>query len=1122
MLPYVVAAGLTVLVAGKVVSWICNVMTEEERENQRQERERSERIHACAQEEWARQDRQRSALWCQMGEEKSGLLLDAIASRRRGVAELPQALGDLERIIDEEAKNRTTSPYRKSVLRREYARIEDAITRMKEYTRYLDHEERHIQEDTRDGRFELLLERQLAEFLLPLEWLYPGRLVLVTLNEIDQCLPRFQHEITFGKKDAAQKALALQYGEEIPVLINGRHPHSQTKFYGCVARGVLYYHHIMTGEPAELTVEKVTGPNALGSLFGGLISANLPKAHIRHPGVRLLSGQKILVHPSQYDLCLRRDPFVPDSKRIEVSELNFEARSVQDYQQLYIAVEDELLREVTDEAFFNQGQPWTLLGYQSSDGTISLAKGTVRLNCRPRDDRQLLEVFDVKQTSSLLVGLDSPFRFTLIGSALARHEEVGWEYGVEEFLHFCAQAALDMNDSPERIAQGRFFQRWEQVIAYQRSREENFALEFPLNRVSRSENSITLHRQNLKSIDASENFTRVLEMLAEVQSDKNTLKEEHCVKLQQWDGARQDYIPAVKNDRRSRPVYSRTRDTITIEGDFSLLAENASMLRFLIAIPSTALKRQSQAMEDFFNDRLVNPALKNILLAPEHYLPESPKQILPIHWSGTLDDSQKRVVQLALNEKNIVLIQGPPGAGKTTAIVEMLYQLFKQQPTRRLLVVSQQNSAVDNALNKFLEKYGDGNGLAQPIRTIRIGNPEKMSVGIKPYGFDNQYGEFIEELKRHAMETAVRSPLPVSDLCYAWHASLQQARQTRLGSAIQEEFFITLLADRNLVGATCVGLANNKGGIDQLQFDVAIIDEAGRATVPEILIPILRSSKIILVGDHYQLPPSIAPLLREDEASEQLTFLRENFLSGSFFEMMFERLPAQCREILDKQYRMAPAIGDLVAEVFYSTDGRRTLFNGHLDSHFENRYLLEEGIYWVDVDGKQNRPKGSTSLENIQEAKEIARFLKVLSESVSTPTSVAVITAYSSQKLRINRQLQEIGWKNGTLGLLTIEVDTVDAFQGSEADVVCYSSVRTEGELNFILDRKRLNVACSRARLHLLFFGKSQHLRNWQPKGQGERNLFSQIMEYAKFKQIKFRSPRDMENPLPVSCASTD
>ena len=99
------------------------------------------------------------------------------------------------------------------------------------------------------------------------------------------------------------------------------------------------------------------------------------------------------------------------------------------------------------------------------------------------------------------------------------------------------------------------------------------------------------------------------------------------------------------------------------------------------------------------------------------------------------------------------------------------------------------------------------------------------------------------------------------------------------------------------MGATCVGLASNKGGIDQLQFDIAIIDEAGRSTVPEILIPILRSSKVILVGDHHQLPPSISPLLREDEASQELNFLRDNFLNESFFELMFERLPSQCREM---------------------------------------------------------------------------------------------------------------------------------------------------------------------------------------------------------------------------------
>lgn len=1100
--PFVVAAGLVVLAGAKAISWIYNVKTEQEREKQRYERERSDEIRARAGDASTRQEIERLALLRQMGEEHAQFLLEAIREHRLAVACVPAELDGLERMIGQEVANKTSSPYRKSALRREYARIEDAIVRMREYQRYLNQQEHQVRTLLGNEAFEDLLELDTAEPLLPVDWLYPGKLVLVSMDEIGQPLPRFNHRISFGQDDTAQKALAMRYDDEIPVIIKSAHKRYEGLFYGCVARGALHYHHIMPGEPAEFVVERIAGPNAFGTLYEGIVRACLPIAQLKHPGVRPLSGQKILVYPTHYDLCLNRNPSNKQSRAIEVSELNYQARGVQSYQQLYLDVDEHLLKNVSDERFYDIEEPWTLLGYSSDTVVISLAKATVRLECVPRDDGEMLDVQAVIQTGTPQIGLDTPFRFTLIARHLARAEQVGWAYGLQEFLRFCAQSALDMNDSPERLAQSRFYQRWEQIIAYQRSREENLSLEFPVELVQREDGILTLQRNRLPQ-ESREHFDLVSDKLRDVLSDSNTLNPDYCVRLQQWDAARSEYIPALRFDRRNRPLYTRQNGGIGIEGDFSLLDDDTQMLRLLVNVPSASLKRQSQALDDFFHDRLVNPALKNILLAPEHYLPELEERSAPIAWSGSLDDSQKRVVELALKERNIALIQGPPGAGKTTAIVEMLYQLFSQRPNCRVLVVSQQNTAVDNALGKFLKKHG--NSLEQPIQAIRIGNPEKISAAIQPLGFDRQHADFLAELDARAIEAAVRLPEAESNLCHVWHANLKHATQSRAG---QDEFFITLLANRNLVGATCVGLATNKGGIDQLQFDVAIIDEAGRATVPEILIPILRSGKVILVGDHYQLPPSIAPLLREDEAALELNFLRENFLSGSFFELMFERLPAECQEILDKQYRMAPTIGDLVANLFYSREGQRMLFNGHPDSHFEKLYLLNESIYWVDVKGRQHQPHNSTSQENVREAEEITGFLSTLANKVNRPTSVAVITPYGAQKECIRGLLRKAAWQDGQLGPLSIEVNTVDAFQGSEADVVCYSTVRTEGGLNFILDRKRLNVACSRAKLHLLFFGDSQYLSNWRTKGKGGCNLFPKIMEYASTAKVGFRGEK--------------
>lgn len=1098
--PFIAAAGLAVMVTAKVVSWVLNSMTEEERQKQELERERTEAIRKRAGAAKARQDSERDKIYQDMAGEHAQGLLRVIREHREAVADLPAELKKLEQIISTEVADQASSPYRKSALRREYARIEDAMVRMHEYQKYLIFSEEQVQNLLCQERFEELLALDPAEPLLPMEWLYPGKLVLVAMDEIDTSLPRFAHRISFGRDDFAQKALALTYSDEIPVLIKSAHKHVAGRFYGCVARGALYYHHIMPGDPVQFVVDHKVRQVVIGTLFDGMLRATLPINQLQHPAVRLLSGQKVWVHPTHYDLCLTRNPFEQQRSSIEVSEFNYQARGVQSYQQLYVEVDEQHLKVVTDQRFFEVDEPWTLLGYSSATGVISLAKASVRVECTPGKGNQMLEVRQVVQCGLPQVGIDTPFRFTLIGQQLARQTGVGWSCGVEEFLRFCAQAALDMQASPERIAQSRFYQRWEQVIAYQRRCEEVSALDYPLALATRDEGVLRLMRDKMPE-DEREFFDRVSEQLREVLSEDNTLNPDHCVRLLQWDETRSDFIPALRHEWRNRPIYTRTKDCISIEGLFLLPDDALPMLRLVITIPSAALKRQGQALEDFFNDQLVNPALKNILLAPEHYLPQQQQLNTPIEWSGALDESQKRVVELALRERNIALIQGPPGAGKTTAIVEILYQLFRRRPNVRVLVVSQQNSAVDNALGKFLSQHAET--FDHPVRTIRIGNPEKMSSAIKPLGFDSQYTDYLAELDARAVHGATSLPREQAELCHKWLCMIRQTTQSR---AAQDEFFITLLADQNLVGATCVGLATNKGGIDQLQFDVAIIDEAGRATVPEILIPILRSGQVILVGDHYQLPPSIAPLLREDDAAEQLGFLQESFLDNSFFEVMFERLPAQCRETLNLQYRMAPAIGDLVAELFYTRHGERVLHNGRESDEFEKRYVLEKSIYWVDVKGRQQQSRNSKSKENPQEAKEIAKFLRDLAESVQSEFSVAVITPYGGQKERIRERLRAIGWRNGHLGTLEIAVDTVDAFQGSEADIVCYSTVRTEGNLNFLLDRKRLNVACSRARLHLVFFGHRDFLRRWKPRGKSEINLFPQIMSYAYNLPIKFRN----------------
>jgi superfamily I DNA and/or RNA helicase len=297
--------------------------------------------------------------------------------------------------------------------------------------------------------------------------------------------------------------------------------------------------------------------------------------------------------------------------------------------------------------------------------------------------------------------------------------------------------------------------------------------------------------------------------------------------------------------------------------------------------------------------------------------------------------------------------------------------------------------------------------------------------------------------------------------------------------------------------------------MDRLVFDVCIIDEGGRSTVPELLIPLMRSRKAIIIGDHYQLPPSIAGRLREADAKESLPFLEETFLKTSFFEQLYENLPSQSCGRLLEQFRMVEPIGDLVADLFYNHKGERGLFNGRI--HDRKQFLdPEHTLRWHNVEsGRQEKENGvGPSLLNVDEANAVVNFLRVAARRLDEckrqqgdgyrKKTVAIITPYGAQK-RLIRSLLESGAAkcDGLSEVMKIEVDTVDSFQGSEADIVLYSTVRTHGDVSFLLDRQRLNVACSRARENLVFFGSTLFLR--ERESRSKKLLFSTIMERSKY-----------------------
>lgn len=294
-------------------------------------------------------------------------------------------------------------------------------------------------------------------------------------------------------------------------------------------------------------------------------------------------------------------------------------------------------------------------------------------------------------------------------------------------------------------------------------------------------------------------------------------------------------------------------------------------------------------------------------------------------------------------------------------------------------------------------------------------------------------------------------------------------------TAGQHEFERHLLLSCRVIAGTCIGFAANRTA-SELEYDWVIVDEAGRATPPELLVPLVRGRRIVLVGDHRQLPP----VVDEDAAKAvmQKFGLQRDTMGTSLFAELFEGVCNEARSRLIRQYRMHPELGSLIGSCFYADVG---LENGIDDSRRQlGIQMLGAVIRWIDTTGhaKASEHRVETSFRNYLEAtvivKEIDRMARKRPEG--RRVLVGVLTAYSPQAELLQRRIQTE--RKGTWDGLDIQVLTVDAAQGKEFDVVLYSAVRSNPnrEIGFLRDERRLNVALSRAREALIIVGDSSSL----------------------------------------------
>ena len=308
-----------------------------------------------------------------------------------------------------------------------------------------------------------------------------------------------------------------------------------------------------------------------------------------------------------------------------------------------------------------------------------------------------------------------------------------------------------------------------------------------------------------------------------------------------------------------------------------------------------------------------------------------------------------------------------------------------------------------------------------------------------------------------------------------------------------DEVELYIIKSTVIIAGTCTGFVSNRI-IRDVDFDYVIVDEAAKATFPELAVSLNKAHKIILVGDHQQLPPVLdTEIIRNNREK-----LDEESLAQGIFEKMYNMFPDDNKHRLTIQYRMHPTIGTLISHVFYNDE----IQNG---VEAQDRELCIEGsedtaIEWISTSKYSSKERyekefdnnGKKSYQNYLERNIIEKKLLELDSKLTQKTKVAVITGYGPQKYILQTMVKQHSYKN-----LEIDVDTVDAFQGSQKDIILYSTVRSSANkygIGFLKSEARINVAFSRARCLLIIVGDMNFLDNYRIRG----NKFPEIIEYIK------------------------
>lgn len=430
---------------------------------------------------------------------------------------------------------------------------------------------------------------------------------------------------------------------------------------------------------------------------------------------------------------------------------------------------------------------------------------------------------------------------------------------------------------------------------------------------------------------------------------------------------------------------------------------------------------------------------------------------------SVLNESQSFAVGNILTANDVCIVHGPPGTGKTTTLVRAISEVVSLE--KQVLVTAPSNAAVDLLVEKLAEKG---------LNVVRIGHPARVTQSVIENSLDARIAAHpdFKDLKNIRKKS---EELRKTGGKFKRNFGHEERRQRKMmyqdakrlkDEAMMLEYYITnhLLDNAQIIACTLIG-ANNTF-VKERKFKTVFIDEAGQALEPACWIPIMKADRVIMAGDHLQLPPTVKSL----EAAKK-------GLDITLFEKFIKK--KQGVNLLEVQYRMHEEIMRFSSDYFY--EGKLTSSPSIADRKVDFR----EGAIFIDTagcgfDSKLNEKTRSTY--NTEEASFLLKRIQHFIENINLEDfkekgyRIGIITPYKAQNelvkagIKADELLSSIGNH--------LEVNTVDGFQGQEREVIFISFVRSNpnGEIGFLKDTRRINVGMTRAKHYLEMIGDSATL----------------------------------------------